>query len=88
MISGVTPKPQMLPVAQAEGPAEASGEIEAYVDGATRRMPVYRRKDLRAGHRFEGPAVVMQDDCTTCVLPGMHVEVDSFGNLVISTTTH
>lgn len=88
VISGATPKPKMLPLAVADAPAGPSGEIDAYVDGAMRRMPVYRRRDLRAGHSFDGPAVVMQDDCTTCVLPGMHVDVDTYGNLVIATATH
>ncbi|MET4575474.1 hydantoinase/oxoprolinase family protein [Ottowia thiooxydans] len=84
VIAGATPKPVLRELPDATGAAKAAGQIEAYVDGATRTMPVYHRAQLCAGHRFDGPAVVMQDDCTTCVLPGMAVEVDRWGNLIIS----
>ena len=39
--------------------------------------------DLRPGHRFHGPAVVEQTDTTTLVEPGMSVEVDTGGNLLV-----
>ncbi|WP_028602065.1 hydantoinase/oxoprolinase family protein [Ottowia thiooxydans] len=84
VIAGATPKPVLRELPLATGAAEPVGQIEAYVDGAMRPMPVYHRTALCAGHRFDGPAVVMQDDCTTCVLPGMTVEVDRWGNLIIS----
>ena len=41
------------------------------------------RDGLRAGHRFRGPAVVAQDDCTTIVLAGFGAEVDGHGNLIL-----
>ena len=53
------------------------------MDGQARLIPLYRRADLRAGQAFEGPAVIAQDDATTCVLPGFTVNVDPFGNLVL-----
>ena len=39
---------------------------------------------LMAGARFEGPAIVTQDDATTVVPPGFAVGVDGWGNLVIA----
>src|SRR5947209_2538827 len=44
----------------------------------------YELTGLRAGHGFAGPAIVRQLDATTCVLPGQRVEVDAFGDLLIS----
>ncbi len=42
---------------------------------------VYRRADLHDGHRFDGPAVVEQEDTTVVVLPGWKAHADTFGNL-------
>ena len=47
-------------------------------------MPVYAREKLRDGHRFDGPAIVEQYDCTTVVCPEQSVLVDAGGNLVIT----
>jgi N-methylhydantoinase A len=55
------------------------------MDGAFRDVPLYQRSALRATQRFDGPAVVVQDDTTTCVPPGYTVTVDRHGNLVIRT---
>lgn len=84
VIAGATPKPRLLPLAAARAPAEPRGRTRVHVDGTWREVPVYHREDLRAGHAFEGPAIIAQADCTTCVLPDMGVQVDAYGNLVIS----
>jgi len=86
VVAGRTPKPLMVEIARGDGSPPAAGTIQAYMDGEVRSMPVYQRKGMLAGQSFAGPAVVMQDDCTTCVLPGMRVDVDSFGNLVITSS--
>jgi N-methylhydantoinase A len=44
-------------------------------------VPVYRRSDLQAGWRTEGPVVITQYDTTTFVTPGFHLSVDHHGNL-------
>ena len=44
---------------------------------------VYRRRDLRAGDRLAGPAIVEQDDTTTVIPAGFIGTVDDAGNLVI-----
>ena len=51
-----------------------------YVDTA-----IYQRGALGPGSAFTGPAVVEQMDATTVVHPGQRVEVDTFGNLLLST---
>ncbi|MFK4444898.1 N-methylhydantoinase A [Caballeronia udeis] len=83
VISSVTPKPELERLATSTEPAIPVREIEAWMDGQARLIPLYRRADLRAGQAFEGPAVIAQDDATTCVLPGFTVNVDPFGNLVL-----
>lgn len=44
--------------------------------------PVYRRTDLGAGDRFDGPAIVEERETTVVVRPGWSVEVTSDGSIV------
>jgi N-methylhydantoinase A len=83
VITAPTPKPALPRIATGEGAPRAESEIDVYLDGAWRRVPLYRRSALLAGHRFAGPAIVAQDDTTTCVLPGFDGRVDEYGNLFL-----
>ncbi|WP_369094813.1 hypothetical protein [Candidatus Burkholderia verschuerenii] len=84
VISLPTPEPEMPKVARGEGKPVVEAMIDVYLDGAWRTVPVYRRASLLAEHRFDGPAIVTQDDTTTCVLPGFECVVDEYGNLLLS----
>jgi N-methylhydantoinase A len=84
VIAGSTPKPALPRLPTATGAPAPAGEAVARLDGADHRVPLYRRGDLLAGHVFTGPAVVLQDDCTTVVTPGSTVTVDPYGNLLIA----
>jgi N-methylhydantoinase A len=84
VIASATQKPELERIETSDAAPVAVREIDVWMDDATRRIPLYRRADMRAGMRFEGPAVVSQDDATTCVLPGFSVTVDAFGNLVLT----
>lgn len=53
----------------------AEGE---YYDGK-----LFERSRLRTGNVVTGPAVVMEMDSTTLILPGHHASVDAVGNLLI-----
>ena len=44
---------------------------------------MYQRRDLRAGQRLDGPAIVEQEDTTTLVPARFRASVDPYGNLVI-----
>ena len=44
---------------------------------------IYDRAKLRAGDRIAGPAVIVEMDSTTLVLPGCVARVDRFGNILI-----
>jgi N-methylhydantoinase A len=48
------------------------------------QTPVYDRGLLCAGHCFEGPAIVEEMDSSTLIEPNFAVEVDQYGNLLIS----
>lgn len=84
VIAGVAPTPQLAPLARASGAPVAVAELDAHYDGTGHRAALYQRDQLLAGQHFEGPAIIAQADCTTCVLHGWRVEVDGFGNLIIT----
>ncbi|MFO1283247.1 MAG: hydantoinase/oxoprolinase family protein [Burkholderiales bacterium] len=84
VITARTPKPA-LPTLEASDEAPAAERTAPmWLDGERRDVPVYRRAMLLAGQRFAGPAVVVQDDATTCVLPGFGAGIDRHGNLVLT----
>ncbi|MCB2051910.1 MAG: hypothetical protein KDE63_10820, partial [Novosphingobium sp.] len=45
--------------------------------------PIYARECLKPGHRFNGPAIIEQEDTTAVIEPGMHAWVDGFGNVLV-----
>lgn len=84
VISGATPKPELPKLPTAPGAPAVVRMIDVWLDGAYRRIPFYERKGLLAGHNFSGPAVISQDDCTTCVPTGFVVRVDDYGHLRVT----
>jgi N-methylhydantoinase A len=81
VVVGRTPKPELPRLAATAGPPEPLGRHPVWLDGDWRDAPFYARAALRAGDRFAGPAVVVQEDCTSCIPPGFTVRVDDRGNL-------
>ena len=65
-----------------EGPPEPASirpvRFDTWLD-----TPIYRRKMLRPGHQFSGPAIIEQDDTTTVIEPGMVARIDGFGNVLV-----
>ncbi len=47
-------------------------------------MAVIARRDLRPGHRFDGPALIVEDQTTTVVSPEFEVRVDGRDYLVLT----
>ena len=45
---------------------------------------VYYRAGLSSGERFDGPAVVYQEDSTTVVPPDWSAEVDEYANIIMA----
>ena len=54
-----------------------------YVDSGHHEAPIYDRAKLAAGNIIEGPAIVMQLDSTTLVLPDHDGEIDAIGNILL-----
>jgi len=86
---GLLPTPELQRHAS-EGP-DASQAVTArtrvFFEGAWVETDVYQRNLLRSGNEFTGPALVLQDDCTTVIHPGQQVRVDDLLNLVVTTET-
>jgi N-methylhydantoinase A len=81
VIAGSTPPPAFMSEALEEGPATAERMVEVFCDGARRPMALYLRAALRPGQRFNGPAVVAQEDATSCIPENFSAWVDAWGNI-------
>ena len=70
------------------GGADPSGAViaehDVFVEDQQRPAKIYDRDKLQAGNQIPGPAVVMEMDSTTVILPGHTGEVDSYGNILIN----
>lgn len=86
VISGTVQKPDFPRFPLTPGPAPEAGRADVWLDGAMTSAAVHRRADLRAGQTFAGPAVVVQDDCTTVIPAGFAARVDEYANLRIAST--
>lgn len=60
---------------------------QAYFDGEFVTTPLYDRGLLQPNNRVYGPAIVVQKDSTTLILPDYVAEVDAFTNLIITPIT-
>lgn len=83
---GVVPKPHLAEFSEA-GPDASSAMIdehEVYFRGGWVPTKVYDRFKLAPGNRLIGPAIVVEFDSTTVVLPGYTATVDRFANLIIT----
>ncbi|MDE2305122.1 MAG: hydantoinase/oxoprolinase family protein [Gammaproteobacteria bacterium] len=63
--------------------AAVAGRQASYMDGRKLTATVYDRARLKAGNVIEGPAIVMEMDSTTVILPAHHGRVDRHGNILI-----
>ena len=84
----VTPKPEFRTIDPSNGAAPRQRERRSvgFVDGRF-DVPIFRREDLKAGHRIDGPAVIEEPASVTVIGPGQDVRVGVFGQLHIATTT-
>ena len=79
---GRVPKPLAVPeFAAVEGAPVPVGRRRIYFDRGSgwTDSAIYRRDDLKRGHRLLGPCVVTQRDSTILVLPDQHAIVDRAG---------
>ncbi|MDE0708865.1 MAG: hydantoinase/oxoprolinase family protein [bacterium] len=74
------PRPQALPT----GDAPAPSAIErTWFDDTWFETPVYQRSELPAAAELAGPAIVLEDACTTLVPPSWTATVSGHGHLVL-----
>jgi N-methylhydantoinase A len=55
-----------------------------YFEGQWHDSPIYWREKLHSELEIAGPAIVMEMDSTTVILPGYTAKVDTVGNLLIN----
>jgi N-methylhydantoinase A len=81
----VTPKPETRRIAKADGaaPREAARRSVGF-SGGRHEVPIFRRQDLLAGHRIEGPALVEEPASVTVLGPRQRLSVDEYGHLLIA----
>ena len=70
-------------LAQAEAGEVPPGARPVWFPGGWRETPIYRRAQIAAGARLEGPAVIEQLDTTIVVEPGDRAIADELGNLIL-----
>jgi N-methylhydantoinase A len=80
-------RPNVAPTRLEKGDGDASaartGDTRIYVDGGFAAAALYDRLKLRAGDVVTGPAIVVEMDSTTLVLPGYAATADPSGSLLI-----
>jgi N-methylhydantoinase A len=65
-------------------PTEAVvGRQSVFMEGTAATALVYDRAKLKSGNKVPGPAIVMEMDSTTVILPRHYGAVDPFGNILI-----
>ncbi len=79
-------KPDLLPLTTPAGQDARKGQrlVTFSGQGAPVECPVYDRPRLSAGQQLTGPLIVEEWTSTTLVLPGQCLEVDAYGNLIIT----
>jgi N-methylhydantoinase A len=80
---GIRIKRQVIAKGGLSPAAAAVGKQKAYMDGKDVTATVYDRAQLKAGNRIPGPAIVMEMDSTSVILPKHHGKVDAYGNILI-----
>jgi N-methylhydantoinase A len=84
VIAGTTAPPTLLDAEPALGQAVPEREVEIWLDGCLRRVPLYLRAALQRGHRIVGPTIIVQEDTTVCVPGGFAGHVDGHLNLQLT----
>jgi len=80
---GIRVKRPVIGKGGADPKAATVGRQSVYMEGRDRSAVVYDRARLKSGNRIQGPAIIIEMDSTTVILPRHHGRVDSFGNVLI-----
>src|SRR5699024_9701583 len=64
--------------------AEPTARVETFMDGRTRpNTPIYRRDELAADQRIDGPAILVEPNSTVVVEPGWRATLNRHGHLLL-----
>lgn len=80
---GIKVRRRAIAAGSASALAAVIGKQASYMDGKKVTALVYDRTRLKAGNRIKGPAIVIEMDSTTVILPKHHGKVDGLGNILI-----
>jgi N-methylhydantoinase A len=80
---GIKIKRQVLGTGSPSPAAAIVGKQKSYMDGKDVTATVYDRAKLKAGNKVPGPAIVMEMDSTTVILPKHTGTVDPSGCILI-----
>jgi 5-oxoprolinase (ATP-hydrolysing) len=72
-----------VPAADAPAPVPLA-QVALRSHGAAHQAPVFRREQLRAGDRIDGPAIVAEPTATTIIEPGWRGALTAAGDLVLT----
>jgi len=70
-------------VGSADPSAAARGSQTVFMEGEDMQATIYDRTLLKSGNAIEGPAIVVEMDATTVILPDHTGKVDTVGNILI-----
>ena len=76
-------KAQSIEAGTTDAAAARTGSQKIFVADEDCKADVYDRSLLKAGNRIAGPAIIVEMDSTTLILPGHTGEVDTHGNILI-----
>ncbi|EDW56778.1 GM15915 [Drosophila sechellia] len=79
------PESKVQTAAEVKPPAEANTRL--YFDQGAFDAPIYLTKNLLAGHRITGPAVLIDQLSTIVVEPECGIQVTQFGDLIMDVKT-
>lgn len=85
---GITLERPKVKKGDASPKAAAVGTQAAYMDAKKVAATVYERSKLAAGNIVSGPAIVLEMDSTTVILPAHQGLVDEIGNILIYPEGH
>jgi N-methylhydantoinase A len=80
---GISVKRPVVPKGSADPKAAVVGKQASYMDGKAVTATVYDRAKLKAGNKVKGPAIVMEMDSTSVILPKHYGLVDKVGCILI-----
>ena len=80
---GIRVRRSAIPNGTKDARAAVVGSQVTHMDGKRYTAPVYNRSRLKSGNVIAGPAIVVEMDSTTVILPKHQGRVDPMGNILI-----